>query len=156
MRGPVSVVSRLALWAIRRYQRHLSPIKGYSCALRAATGADSCSAYGYRVIARQGLLRGLPLLRRRLRRCATAWRTAAAPRNPLLHHQRGDCDSLPCDACNGCDLPSPRTLGRCLGSGSGDCACGLADLVAGLFDCGKEERRRRRQERSREPRQARG
>jgi len=39
----------LALWAIRAYQRHLSPWKGFRCAYRVLTGRDSCSAYGYKV-----------------------------------------------------------------------------------------------------------
>jgi putative component of membrane protein insertase Oxa1/YidC/SpoIIIJ protein YidD len=39
-----------ALAAIRGYQRFLSPLKGFSCALRVFTGDESCSAYGDRVI----------------------------------------------------------------------------------------------------------
>jgi putative component of membrane protein insertase Oxa1/YidC/SpoIIIJ protein YidD len=39
-------VKRLALAAIRGYQRWISPRKGFRCALRTATGGDSCSAYG--------------------------------------------------------------------------------------------------------------
>lgn len=55
----------LALRAIALYQRHLSPRKGYCCALHAAGHGRSCSAYGYRAIARGGVLNGLVLLRRR-------------------------------------------------------------------------------------------
>jgi putative component of membrane protein insertase Oxa1/YidC/SpoIIIJ protein YidD len=65
-----------ALAAIRAYQRVLSPRKGFCCALRAVTGGDSCSAYGYRVIARCGLWTGLRLLRRRLDACARQHRLA--------------------------------------------------------------------------------
>ena len=54
----------LALAAIRFYQRRISPHKGFSCALRVATGGASCSAYGYAVIARFGLARGLGLLQK--------------------------------------------------------------------------------------------
>ena len=60
------LAARWALRAIRAYQRHLSPRKGFCCAHRGATGGDSCSAHGYRVIARCGLRKGLRLLRRRL------------------------------------------------------------------------------------------
>lgn len=93
---PRSVVTRLALWAIRLYQRHLSPHKGFCCAWRVATGGDSCSAYGHRVIARHGLGLGWQLSRRQLRRCgevhrARAVRVTGVP-NPLLRHQRGECD----------------------------------------------------------------
>lgn len=108
MRGVTSASlspsARLALWAIRLYQRHLSPIKGYSCAYRVRRGGAGCSAYGYRAIARHGLFTGLALLDRRLHRCGEAYR-APRVRNPVLHHQRGDCDCLSCDLPGeGCDF----------------------------------------------------
>ena len=97
----------LALAAIRGYQRWISPYKGFCCALRAITGADSCSAYRYRVIARFGLRRGLGLLSRRLELCGHVHRSGmlAAPplqpspsvRNPWRHKEQGHCD-VPCDA----------------------------------------------------------
>ncbi|WP_229463759.1 membrane protein insertion efficiency factor YidD [Massilia sp. 9I] len=109
------MLSRLALWAIRLYQRHLSPLKGFSCAYRVATGGASCSAYGYRAIERHGLLAGLALLDRRLQRCGEVHRDriagSAPARNPLLHYQRGDCD------CGGCDVGD---LPGC-DCGGGDC-----------------------------------
>jgi putative component of membrane protein insertase Oxa1/YidC/SpoIIIJ protein YidD len=99
---------RVALAAIRGYQRWISPYKGFCCALRVITGADSCSAYGYRVIARFGLRRGLGLLSRRLELCGHVHRTSApqrpAPtvRNPWRHKEQGHCD-VPCDS--SCDTP---------------------------------------------------
>jgi putative component of membrane protein insertase Oxa1/YidC/SpoIIIJ protein YidD len=102
----------LALAAIRGYQRWLSPHKGFCCALRALTGGDSCSAYGYRVIERFGLRLGLGLLERRLELCGHVHRSAvpAAPppppspavRNPWRHKEQGHCD-VPCDS--SCDTP---------------------------------------------------
>ncbi len=102
MPGPGSPLSRLALWAIRQYQRHLSPIKGFSCAYRGATGGASCSAFAYRAIERHGLVTGLALLDRRLLRCAETHRKLKYLPNPRLHYQRGECDcgDLPCDACS--------------------------------------------------------
>ena len=98
----------LALAAIRGYQRWLSPYKGYSCAFRAATGGESCSAYGHRVIGRFGLRRGLGLLDRRLALCGHVHRRmrpdappAAAPM--MRYRQQGHCD-VPCDS-PGCDGP---------------------------------------------------
>ncbi|WLI89874.1 membrane protein insertion efficiency factor YidD [Massilia sp. R2A-15] len=88
-----SLGARCALAAIRAYQRYLSPHKGFSCALRGATGGRSCSAYGYRAIARAGLRQGLRLLRRRLKACGDKHRYGGGP----LSHQHGDCDP-------GCDL----------------------------------------------------
>jgi putative component of membrane protein insertase Oxa1/YidC/SpoIIIJ protein YidD len=105
-------MKRLALAAIRGYQRWISPHKGFCCALRAATGGGSCSAYGYLVIERFGLRRGLGLLQRRLELCGHVHRSArpAAPasrprsavRNPWRHKEQGHCD-VPCDS--SCDTP---------------------------------------------------
>lgn len=108
---------RLALAAIRGYQRWLSPLKGFSCAFRVWSGAESCSAYGYRVIERFGLRRGLGLLDRRLALCGHVHRRMHAASTPVPHplrrKQRGYCD-VPCD-CNGpdCDLNG--------------CACSVCD-----------------------------
>jgi putative component of membrane protein insertase Oxa1/YidC/SpoIIIJ protein YidD len=138
---PSSFLSRLALWAIRLYQRHLSPIKGFSCAYRVATGANSCSQHGYRVIARHGLALGLPLLQRRLRRCGESHRSLANRRpvpNPVLHYQRGDCDLLAC----GCDGVKPPGAGRCLG----ELACnGACDVLGHWYDRLRGRQRRRNQ-----------
>jgi putative component of membrane protein insertase Oxa1/YidC/SpoIIIJ protein YidD len=114
-----SFAARCSLAAIRAYQRHLSPRKGFSCALRGATGGRSCSAYGYRVIARCGLRKGLRLLRRRLDTCGRQSRFGGGP----LSYQHGDCDPG-CDVgCDGGDLASGvcDVLGNC---GSG-CGCDL-------------------------------
>ena len=100
------LLTRLALLSIRAYQRYLSPVKGFSCALRVATGGDSCSAYGYRVIDRRGIRQGIGLLRRRLKACGNAHRQNIGRAHGPLHAQRGECD-LPCDynLCScGCDL----------------------------------------------------
>jgi putative component of membrane protein insertase Oxa1/YidC/SpoIIIJ protein YidD len=119
----------LALAAIRGYQRFLSPLKGFSCAFRVFTGAESCSAYGYRVIERFGLRRGLGLLDRRQALCGHVHRSAQAARgparpkvrHPLLHRQRGECD-LPCD------LP-------CDGTALHDCGCQLLDACSPCDGC---------------------
>jgi putative component of membrane protein insertase Oxa1/YidC/SpoIIIJ protein YidD len=100
------LAARCALGAIRAYQRHLSPRKGFSCALRAATGGRSCSAYGYRVIARCGLRKGLRLLRRRLDACGRQHQHRGGP----LRYQHGECDP-------GCDL-----------------ACDVGDVASGVYD----------------------
>jgi len=99
----------LALWAIRAYQRYLSPYKGFSCAYRVLTGRDSCSGYGYRVIARHGLIPGWALLRRRLHACGKRHREHLAQHRPALRTARhraqaGHCDApaAACDFCGGC------------------------------------------------------
>ena len=88
-----------ALAAIRFYQRHLSPRKGYCCAYRHHTGRASCSQLGYRAIRRLGLWRGLAALRIRLGRCGIAHRRYTR-RGLALGGQAGFCDcacDLPCD-----------------------------------------------------------
>lgn len=108
----------LALWAIRAYQRYVSPWKGFSCAYRVLTGGDSCSAYGYKVIARHGLRPGLALLQRRLDNCRARHRQYQAQqvksRSARQRAQAGYCD-LPGTDCAGC-------------------ACDCAD-VASMADC---------------------
>ncbi len=115
----------LALLAIRLYQSHLSPHKGYRCAYRARTGRASCSALGYRAIRRHGAWRGYSILRLRLDRCGAIHRRAA----PWANAQAGFCD-LPCDGCDAADM-----------------AC---DLFSSMDDCGscgggREARRSRRE-----------
>lgn len=105
----------LALWAISAYRRYLSPHKGFSCAYRVLTGGDSCSAYGYKVIARHGLRPGLALLQRRLDSCGAHHRQH--------HAQHARARSARHRAQAGyCDLPLP------------DCACDCTD-IASLANC---------------------
>jgi putative component of membrane protein insertase Oxa1/YidC/SpoIIIJ protein YidD len=66
------VLQSASLVLIGLYQRHVSPHKGYVCALHARTGGRSCSRYAARAIARAGLLSATILLQRRLRACAAA------------------------------------------------------------------------------------
>lgn len=116
-----TLTTQLALAGIRLYQRYLSPVKGFSCAYRVLTGGDSCSAYGYRVIARHGLMLGTSLLRRRLQACGEQHRQhlarQAAPRRMTARHraQAGDC---------ACDVPHADCI-------SCDRACDVADLMSG-------------------------
>jgi putative component of membrane protein insertase Oxa1/YidC/SpoIIIJ protein YidD len=119
---------RLALGAIRAYQRWLSPRKGFSCAFRSATGGASCSAYGYQVIERFGLRPGLGLLQRRLDLCGHVHGATRPPRHPVLYKQQGHCD-LSCDG--------PGDLG-CAGhhtaaTDAADCACSALNSCG---DCG--------------------
>lgn len=122
------LLASLALCAIRGYQRHLSPHKGFRCAYRCATGRDGCSGYGYRVIGRFGLLAGLKLLRRRLRLCGETYRRRLVVPDPVLRYQRGECDPG-CDASCLPDLP-------CNGRGvaeAGDCACNCGGDLFGEY-----------------------
>lgn len=154
-----SILVRLALVAIRAYQRYLSPYKGFVCSYRLHTGRDSCSAYGYRVIARHGLRRGLGLLARRMGECGEQHRLHAPQRRSIAHahaqtglrHQAGYCD-LPCDL--PCDLDDGKAAGRAAWRAAG-CACEMApdcscDLVDHWLDKWREKRRERRARRQAE------
>jgi putative component of membrane protein insertase Oxa1/YidC/SpoIIIJ protein YidD len=141
--------ARLALAAIRGYQRWLSPQKGFSCAFRSATGGASCSAYGHAVIARFGLRLGLGLLRRRLDLCGHVHAARRPPRAPMLYRQQGHCDL----SCEGpCDLPCAgnhtvaadaadcvfSSLGNCgFGSECGDCCRLLRGDARPIREAGK-------------------
>lgn len=135
------LAAALALAAIRFYQRFISPYKGFSCALRVATGGASCSAYGHAVIARFGLARGLGLLQRRFALCGQVHRRAhlCPPPHPRLKYQRGFCDAP-------CDLPCDGH-GDCL---SADTVADAASCVLDAGDCGRPSRNgRRHRERAR-------
>jgi len=101
-------MKQIALAAIRLYQHHLSPHKGFCCAYRCHTGHASCSLLGYRSIRRFGLGRGLLLLRQRLVKCGIAHRRHALRPGAAFRQQAGFCDlscDLPCDGdCSPCDL----------------------------------------------------
>lgn len=112
------LLRRGLLAAIRLYQRHLSPHKGFQCAYRLHTGRASCSHLGYRAVRWHGLRQGLALLRQRTALCGVAHRrhggaAAGAGAGLALRSQRGDCD-LGCDA------------GDC-NHFSGCCDCGSCD-----------------------------
>ena len=107
---------RLLIAAIRFYQRHISPRKGFCCAYRAHTGRHSCSTLGLRAVRRYGAMQGLGVLRRRLYLCGVVHRRYATQPRPALA-QRGDCD---------CDLPCDFDFGSldCLNCGSCDWGSG--------------------------------
>ena len=82
----------LALWAIRAYQRFVSPRKGFRCGYRAYTGHASCSALGYRAIRRFGVIDGIAVLQSRLHKCGVACRRYRPAPRQMLASQAGFCD----------------------------------------------------------------
>lgn len=125
----------LALAAIRVYQRHVSPYKGYRCAYSVHKGRAGCSGLGYRAIQWKGLFAGLLILRRRFWLCGAVHRqhhhdsdgSYRPYRRPPVA-QRGDCD-LPCIGTSGVD--------------AGEAACYCVDC-SGCFDSSNNKRRRDR------------
>ena len=118
-----ALLDRLALWAIRTYQRHLSPHKGFTCAYRHQTGCRSCSVLGFRAIRRYGLFAGLPVLQRRLERCSVAYQRTV-PVHSRRNKQAGFID-LSCDLpCSGGDLDCAGSACDAMSSCGGPCDCG--------------------------------
>ena len=135
-------MKHLLLSAIRFYQRHLSPHKGFCCAYRQHTGRASCSALGYRAVRRCGVLNGLALLRRRMSLCGVAHRRFQAVRAPVYRPpaaQRGDCD-LGCGVPGDCDMPTANRLPN---------LCDMASCCdAGSCDWRKRAKKQRGEEHS--------
>ena len=151
----------LALAAISFYQRFISPYKGFSCALRVATGGDSCSAYGHTVIARFGLVRGLGLLDRRLALCGHVHRQMPRPPAPVLHprvrRQQGFCDApcdVPCDGPSHCHFPCDGHHYHC-GGAAKHLLCDVFDVCDVCDGCDAWKRWRERRRRCRHSRDTR-
>ena len=70
----------IAIQGIQRYQKHLSPHKGFSCAYSRFYGAESCSEYFRRTVRTYGLSKAIPLFEQRLRDCKLANATLKAQR----------------------------------------------------------------------------
>jgi putative component of membrane protein insertase Oxa1/YidC/SpoIIIJ protein YidD len=49
------LAEKLSVLAIAKYQKHISPYKGFACAHRVLYGGESCSQYIKRVITEEGL-----------------------------------------------------------------------------------------------------
>jgi putative component of membrane protein insertase Oxa1/YidC/SpoIIIJ protein YidD len=74
------LLNYIAIQAIQRYQKHLSPHKGFSCAYSRFYGVESCSEYFRRTVRTYGLSKAIPLFEQRLRDCKLANATLKAQR----------------------------------------------------------------------------
>lgn len=150
------MLKKLALIAIRFYQKRLSPLKGFSCAYRVHTGSASCSAFGHQAIEKHGVLKGLFLLRKRFDKCAhihhanppakVARPSAPHANNPFLRHQAGyaDCSGADCSGCDApghCDVPAADLMPGCCevspfhtpdACDAADCGC---DILSNANSC---------------------
>lgn len=108
------MLSGAALATIGAYQRWLSPRKGYACAYRVAHGGTGCSGYAKQVIAAEGLIPSIPLIRQRFRDCHAAAVALATPADEeaRLDRERRRRNERDADAARGRD-----TAGDC------DAAC---------------------------------
>jgi putative component of membrane protein insertase Oxa1/YidC/SpoIIIJ protein YidD len=135
---------------ITTYQKHISPKKGFSCAHRVLHGGESCSGYIKRTILEQGLMRTIPLSRRRFRACKAASQVLKTRRTAWQRMQVEDDgnEDAPSDEqskhskkiTNGNFRNSPisnRGAGNsfCSDISCPDIACSASDCTA-LIDCG--------------------
>jgi putative component of membrane protein insertase Oxa1/YidC/SpoIIIJ protein YidD len=99
------MLSRLALAAIKGYQRHLSPYKGYACAYRVAHGGTGCSGFAKTAIADLGLFRAIPAIRLRFAACRDAAEELREQKQKREKDKWYDNCLSGCDCAPGCDLP---------------------------------------------------
>jgi putative component of membrane protein insertase Oxa1/YidC/SpoIIIJ protein YidD len=71
--GLQKFTGNLVDFAIRDYQRYISPHKGFSCAHRKLHGEASCSGYFRESVANEGLSKSLQLFPDRLAECKEAY-----------------------------------------------------------------------------------
>ena len=62
----------LSVLSIDRYQRHISPYKGYRCAYGSLYGGMSCSTFGKYAISNHGVIHVITLLKTRFNECEKA------------------------------------------------------------------------------------
>ena len=119
-------LSQVAVGLINKYQRYLSPHKGYSCAHRTLHGGDSCSQHAKTQIVRVGIWRAIPLMRQRFRLCAQASQSLRNLLNRLHEIANLPPSNLP-------PLQSIDDLGDCIGDACdvldiAECCCSVRDL----------------------------
>jgi putative component of membrane protein insertase Oxa1/YidC/SpoIIIJ protein YidD len=72
--GCRTLVIQSTTYAIRDYQRYISPNKGFSCAHRNIHGGASCSEHFRLLVTSYGLSEAVPLFQRRLEDCQQAYK----------------------------------------------------------------------------------
>lgn len=114
---------RTADFAVRQYQKHLSPRKGFCCAYAKLHGELSCSAYFHELLTTQGFTQAIQPFQQRLQACQQANLAIRASRiqtedegeNPQRRRQKPSHSGW-CDA--GADMGN-----------AGNCACEALDFT---------------------------
>jgi putative component of membrane protein insertase Oxa1/YidC/SpoIIIJ protein YidD len=130
-----TIVSPLAVGAIRLYERHISPIKGFRCAYGAEQGLKTCSAFGRHVFERYEASVALSLLRRRFAACRQAYArlklNMAAPHASTPSHANTK-NSARASNQNTCrDSAKKECLDRCACDGAEAAAHGAGNVIRG-------------------------
>ncbi len=134
--GVLAVVDAATVYAIRVYQKKLSPHKGFSCAYRKLHGSESCSQYFRQTVEGYGLLKAIPRFQQRLQACQLAnltLKAQAGGENKQNQKRRNRSSQF----CNCSDLSEGLSFcGNCSVCASmPDCSgCGASDCSG--IDCG--------------------
>ncbi|MFN6568487.1 hypothetical protein A6770_00310 [Nostoc minutum NIES-26] len=135
-----SITRQVSIIAIRGYQKHISPHKGFACAHRVLYGGESCSQYIKRAIAQEGLIAAVSKSRVRFQACKQA--------NQVLMSEEDDTESTEEEASNQQrpkKVPGKATQSSSISNNSGDntycpdCAdfsCNCIEIVNVIPDCG--------------------
>lgn len=107
-------------WAIGLYQRHLSPLKGFTCAHRALHRGCSCSQFAKKVLLTRGVRQAVMFTLARFQKCKQAYLTLSSRRQKK--HSHWDWAEVP--------LEVLTNAPECAGA-MGD--CGACDV--GALDC---------------------
>lgn len=144
------LLKAIAIASISRYQKHLSPHKGFSCAHRILYGGDSCSEYIKTAIVQKGLSGAIGLSQHRFAACKEAHHILHSqvcaqtqprkkPNRPSPNRVRDYActeltPSVGCDACND-SLECLFLLDCCGGITCSDCN----PLEDSALDCSSAE-----------------
>ena len=133
------LISQILNFAVRLYQKFLSPHKGFTCAHRKLYREASCSEYFRQAIATEGLADAIPLFQQRLFDCKQArqeliYRSLSqqmAVNKRKRRKNQCDADCLEC----GCELWDCSDM-NC--NGIPDCleGCSFDACDCGGCDCG--------------------
>jgi putative component of membrane protein insertase Oxa1/YidC/SpoIIIJ protein YidD len=129
--GLNSFTARAAIRAIRIYQRHISPRKGFVCAHRVLHRGDSCSEHGRKLIESHGLIRGIRLLGNRFQECRQAKITLVAQAAAARVIDDEIDGPSPSEANAQHPKSAKRNAADCIPDGN---ACGVPPGDCGCFD----------------------
>ena len=133
--GLQKFTGNLVDFAIRDYQRYISPHKGFSCAHRKLYGEASCSGYFRESVANEGLSKSLQLFPDRLAECKKAYfilqsqKFGSKEKDSEKNKSGYDCGSAinPSNCCdtNSCDTNGDGicSAADCNGCDFGGCDC---------------------------------
>jgi putative component of membrane protein insertase Oxa1/YidC/SpoIIIJ protein YidD len=158
--GLQKFTSSLVDFAVRDYQRYISPHKGFSCAHCKLHGGSSCSGYFRESVATEGLTKSLQLFPNRLAECREAYLILQSQKLAIQKEkaksnskkdkkyieqksQKCHCDDI-CDAYDCCDIltnNSSLNCDSCDTNGDGNCdggdcsGCDGGGCDGGCCDC---------------------